>query len=470
MKKLLKIFVLAIVLILSMSLFACNLDLGDDKNDPVVYSTSNNGASYTLKLFPDYTFDLNYTNNNGINSTVTVLKGNYTVGNGEYSISTNKYETTSYTFGLPYQTMTASAEDLEDMNTDSMKVSIISDDICMINGIFLFKNGEKGSPNIVAKVISPYKAAGLDYDFTCSVNGTIANQYLIKYYADASQERIYITEEMLGEHDFSTPGAKYVEITYAENKVYQAKVQVASNVTPYFSCSNRLPLNTTIEAFRADTSNYISLSGHKIYFTDENVQIVDFDTTKDEKITIKITYQDFSKEKEIIIYNPENLKIETFNVNIGIGVAMGSDLSFTGNVTKNDGSNHMVTPDIAVADYDKNKLLPQVVSFTYQGNTVKKVVYVYDITNKDVVLNTSVERKNAEAPAYVTYVDGALDLSQHELVLEMVDGSSQKVALTNSMFSSFDPKNFYNNNYQYVYISYTHTGYTYYLEVIINKG
>lgn len=470
MKNILKIFILTIILALTLSLFACNL-IPDKSEEPIVYGYSQDGESYNLKIFPDNTFELNSSQVNGINETAFVIKGNYSAGNEEYALSITSYEMKKLTFGLPYETKSATAEEITDLNDQITKISIIDDNTCMIGNSLLFKNGEKGSSDTVVKVISPYKTYGNDYDFTCATDGTIVGYYLVKYYADGNQEKIIITEEMLGEHDFSTAGMKTVSITYEENKVYQAEVKVNDTASsPYVSLNRRIPINTTIENFRADTSNRIYISGSSpVYFTDAAVIINGFDTTKDKEIKITITYMEYSEEETITVYDPDNLKIEELVIDSEIGVVLGQELSFTGDIYKNDGSDADVTADITIQDYDKNKIGPQMVSFVYQDITVKKVFYVYDDTNKDVVLEINVENKN-EYSSYITYENGALNLSNHELVLSMIDGTEQTVELTANMFGSFDPDKFYNQSYQFVTISYTHTGYTYYTDVRINKA
>lgn len=470
MKKFLKLIVLATILTLSLTLFACNL-IPKPEDEPIVYSINEDGASYTLKVFPDNTFELLNSRVNGINETAFTVKGEYSAGNEQYALSVTSYEMKSLTFGLPYETNLATAEELVTINENIGNISIINDDICMAGGTMLFKNGEKGSKDTVATVISLYKTYGYDYDFSCVVNGSLEGNFLVKYYADGSQDRIYLTNDMLGEHDFSTAGIKNVSITYAENKVYQAKVKVnESSSSPYFSLDTRIPINTTLENYRNDTNNRIYVSSSTVYLNDENVQITGFDTSKDEDITITITYLGYSEEKNITVYDPNNLKIEDFQINTSISVALGEELVFTGNIMKNDGSNTDVTEDVTVLEYNKDKIGPQMVSFIYQDITVKKVFYLYDETNKDIVLDIDVDNKNSQDNSYITYENGALDLSNHEIKLTMVDGSEQTANLTVNMFSKFDPDKFYGGNYQFVTISYTHTGYTYYTDVRINKA
>lgn len=472
-----KLAIFIAVILLTVTLVGCGTNKGNEVDEVIsqVFSNTKNGEVYNLTIVSDFTFNLEVTETDGIDTNSMAFNGIYQKEDGYYNLTMLKGENASSKFGLEYDNNTLSEEELAELNSNDIRVAILSDSACYILGRVMFYNGITGSKDKVLQVFTKglfesIEAANLynNCDYVIDVDGSLEGETLYIIHGDGYIEELKITNSMVSGLDSSIAGSQEVTIYYDSGKSIKANVVIGQD--NYFqiqslNLEHYVTINTSLEDFKNNIYNYISTTSGNVYLNNEGLVVAGFDTTKEGIVSISVEYLGEKRLAPITVYDPNNLKNIELYISTSLGSIKGVPLSYTASVQQNNGQDTDIdNSTVTVTGFDKDTLGAQLVTFSYDNISIKKVVFVYDEETRKTIVSAKIK-----GFSYIPYINGAIDFSNHTIELTFIDKSTEDSPIIAEQLYDFDATKLDNND-SYTFSTGINQGdYIFYIDVTIAK-
>ncbi|MDD2445825.1 MAG: hypothetical protein PHX09_03340 [Clostridia bacterium] len=229
--------------------------------------------------------------------------------------------------------------------------------------------------------------------------------------------------------------------------------EVADDNTEVLNCylPNYIDKGTTLADYLIEHAPTVAIgnSSDSVPITED--MITGFNTDSVGIITVTVTYQEVSKEFELIIYDSENLTaIEGLNDTIysALKGTAKADLDIELNYELSDGSYESVNINdetVTLTNYEKDTEGLQLVTVEYKGYSFKAMFYVHETGDNPVVDINFYDTVLYDTIGHTLMVEvnseGIYDLSDYQYKITKMDGTETTESFSTADIEGFDAEN-----------------------------